>query len=157
MDTVSIAQRAIERLGLRYNVDHTSARLVIGLTERDVSGSTSYEIALEAMATRVRLVASYIAGTGGKEGKFDPALAALVAGLAYDLDLHLGVDECDGEIVARLTIDLTYVPKRARVDAATWGLRTFLNQQSTVQRRIREARRIALPLSTLAGKLPVSA
>jgi len=113
VDTFEIACRAVERLELPSQSDAMGAQIVIGVKER----AEAYVVVMDVSAARVTLRASRMAGTGGPEGEFDPALAAVVASLAYDLDLHLGVDRRDGEVEARSVVDLAHVPERARLAA----------------------------------------
>lgn len=146
MDTFEMACRVVDRLKLTSQQDVMSAQIVIGIKERN----ESYVIVMDVDVTRVRVSAPQMAGTGGREGEFNPTLAAAAATLAYDLNLHLGVDRRDGEIEARQIIDLAHVPERARPAAITWALRSFLADQAHARHRLRDVRGAVLSTAVLA-------
>lgn len=146
MDTFEITARAVARLKLSAKPDPLRARIEIALEEQ----GERYLVVLQVEPNRVRLRAHRMAGTGGPDGEFDLPLAGLVARLAYDLDLHIGMDQVDGEVEARRVVDLTHVPERARSAAVTWAVRSFLDDHGLALRCLLAARDAVLSRKVLA-------
>lgn len=109
MHTQQLITDLLDALGFSYEVDRFDGQVLTGYGLECEGQLYPVLLTLSPEATRIQVRSHQIAGTGGPEGRFDPSLAALVAVLAYEHDLQLGVDLRDGEIEAGLGIELAGV------------------------------------------------
>lgn len=141
MDTLDVAVAAAKDLGLRPDADRLTG--VIEVVIVDEATGEHQSLLLEALATGVRLSAPGLARTGGPDGKFDPRLGAMAAVLAYDLDVQIGADTRDGELVMREVVSLVGVGDEHRIAILRDALRVFVGKQRCAARTLGYRRALA--------------
>jgi hypothetical protein len=154
-----LVMRVCTELGLTPRIDRLSG--IIAVTVPGDQPGRELALVLCPMSNGVQVRALGLAGTGGQHGRFEPHLAVIAALAAYDFDLQLGVDRRDGEVEARLSVELLAVEAALQAPALTRALRDFVTRVATVDAILATARQraadTAAPFPAFPPDLPISA
>ncbi len=124
MDMYTVAREATNRLG--YSHVACPIEGTVRITWTCPRRAATFHIELAATGTGVLIRSPHLPAGGAAAGGFDQRLAAFVATLAFDLDLHLGVDAQTGAIEARQLVELNGLDPSLRRTALQHALHRFL-------------------------------
>ena len=124
MDMVELLTETLSALELTFEFDRLNESFILNFHEEKTG---RYAIIIQALSGAAQLRARFLAG---ESDTFNPALAARAAILTYELDLQIGADPRDGEIEARLRVDLIAVEPAVRGRMLQRTIKRFLKNQS---------------------------
>jgi hypothetical protein len=133
MDTVTLVKETLDELALKHEFEPLTG--VFSLWFRD--GDERFAILIQTTSGAAILHAPYLAGPSEH---VDPFIAGFAAVLAHALDLHIGVDPSDGEVVARARVELAVVEPALRAPLLARAITRFLRDQSRARAELRAAR-----------------
>ncbi len=144
MDTQRLITELLDEMDWSYEIDRLDGEIMSGYGLEFQEQRYAVLLSFTTETTRILIRSHRIAGTGGSEGQFDPTLAAFVAVLAYDHDVQLGIDLRDGEVEARLSLELAGVDPALQSRLLKHAFKRYLVRLSQVTRILLRYRHEAL-------------